>query len=719
MNSIFRSYPSHPWLSQWTLEPRDYGTAGREIGTGHFFRTHETVGRVLCANPDAEWSLQIPIPQNSRINLLFNGFCGYFSRSKRRCLAEVLVPEPGVLWGRFRDIPPPVLAASEPIIKSEEFQWIEDSATPVLLAIRKESFCLVTKFRTFTDAVQHAETVLDMDIENAVSEELRHRAGTEILFEHMHHHDSLAAIGVESMMRALRPPEGKIDGIWSQSPTAGKPEFNINELSSLVSAWRHINIEVAENLVRTALKLQASSGAIPVNASPHTTHSILEAPKPMLAKTAETAWEVRQDPAFLAEILPSLRRHLQWSLHHFDPKRRGQYCWQNSNEPIVPKLYMAEQASADLAALLLTEIDALNRLREHHPDYADEAAWFSKEHDLLKLNLDSQFWNEQAGSFSNAFIRGQRITAEGFPAFLPLLWRDLPSRKKNTILSRIKETGTLPGGLNVLSWGLSTSENQVATTLQQQLILDTLRTADPKGGTLHDFARITLQGFLEWHTLSIEQNRSLHFDPVTAAFVINTQYTHNYRYYAQGRFTSRVVKVLRKMRIDWIDISIVLFTFFLVFSVRMLYITLHQAPNFDLLTAQMNSAYAYRNDEATLQASLQIIEYYPEYSAVAKLRAGNISLMRGDYAAAAGFLADVRNEFPDSPGPMIAHGLACQLIGQFDAAESNYYEFVYIFGEIFPEIAETIQTYRNLAQEGFRSPPKWPEIYRYQIMHEL
>jgi hypothetical protein len=68
---------------------------------------------------------------------------------------------------------------------------------------------------------------------------------------------------------------------------------------------------------------------------------------------------------------------------------------------------------------------------------------------------------------------------------------------------------------------------------------------------------------------------------------------------------------------------------------------------------------------------------------------------------------------------MIALGLAYQLQGRFKEADKNYAEFTYLFDEIFPELVAEIQRYRLLMQEGFKAPPKWPEIYRYQLMHDL
>jgi hypothetical protein len=719
MNTIFRGYPEHPWLNEWTFEPRGCGTTYREKNAGYFFHALDTVGRISPNHASAEWSLQVPVPQNSRINLLFNGFCGYFNRFKRQCAAEVIIPEPGVMWGHFSDIPAPALITEAAVVEADGFQWLESDEIPALLAVRNNSFCLVTKARILNDAAELAESYLAQDIEAHLRDEFEQRAGAAKLFEQMSHHDSLAVISTECMMRALRPPEGNIPGIWSQSPSSETPQLNMNELYALALAWRHIDIRMAEDLVRTALKLQASSGAIPVTFSPHETFSVLEAPKPVLVKTAEKVWQISRDPQFLNEVLPPLRRHVQWLLHHFDPKRRGLHCWQNRNELLTPDLYESDLATVDLTILLMGEIEALNRLREASPAYADHPPYFPDDHDTLEHNLQNQFWNENEGIFSNAIARGRMIQIQGFPTFMPLVWSELPLRQKGLMLDRIKESGILPGGVSVLSWRQSAIDDHSFSLLQQLLVLETLKAAEPHGTLISDFARITLQGFVEWQTLSIEEHGSLQIDPVKAAYIMNLQETHHYRYHAKDGFSGFMFNVLRKTRADRFDLAVILVTLFAVLSVHTLYKLMRRPPPLLTLEAKMNNAYANKNAAETLENCLMLIEHYPEHAALARLLAGNISLIQNNAAQAIGFFSAVRKDFPDSPGPMIALGLAYQLQGRFKEADANYAEFTYLFDEIFPELVSEIQRYRYLMSEGFRSPPKWAEIYRYQLMHEL
>jgi hypothetical protein len=684
-----------------------------------FFKSEETVGRIASNTTLREWALQIPVPQNSSINLLSNGFCAYFEHKKIKCGAEVFTPEPGVLWGRFSGIPDPVLTTGNSTLQTVEHQWLETDNLNVLLQIRNDIFCLVTRTHVRSEAETVANEYFSRDFEAAVTAELDRRAGALPLFQDLAHHDALAVLSVESMMKALRPPEGRIPLRWSQSAaTDDKPLFNINELFPLAQAWSRIDIAIAEELVLCAFRIQTNAGAIPVHFSPHTTYSVLESPKPLLIKTAETVWEVRKDPMYLETILPLLRRHMQWMLHHFDPKRRNIYRWKNRNEPIAIETYEADMATVDLAVFLLTEIEALNRL-DAQSGRASSTKLFNEEHAAIAQSITEQFWNDDDAAFTNAYVRDSLVSFSGFAAFSPLLWSSLSSDHKRAILETARESERLPGQLNVLSWRQSSMNHHTDALLAQFLVFTALRTADPHGSLLRDFSRLTLQGFLEWHTLSLETDQSVYLSPTAAAFIVNIQSMHRSRYQSRGSGTGILAKFLRKTNADRTDLGVIIATLMLIFSVHLIFDVMKAPPPLSLLETRMNSAYAEKDGDRTLQNCTAIIEYYPENAARARLLAANILIIHDQFESAAALLKEVREEYPDAPGAMIALGLALQLQGQFEAAEENYYEFCYLFNEIFPEVVDEVNKFRYLMKEGFRIPPKWQEIYRYQFMHEL
>ena len=720
MNFIFQSYPDHPWFSKWTFEPRNCSSSFRENSSDRFFQTRETVGQIVPNIETPDWALQIPVPKNSRINLLFNGFCAYFERKKQRMGAEVLVPEPGVLWGCLERIPSPVFTTD--LNRSEEgiFQWVESKSGVVLLAVKEDHFCLVANSHLVSDAKQSAENYLGLNLADQLKNELEKRDGASNLFEDMAHHDALAVISAESMMKALRPPEGSIPLSWSQSSSSKNPMMDINEIYPLALAWRLMDIEVAEELLLCALKVQTNAGAIPVLYAPHTTHSVMEAPKPMLAKTVETVWKVREDEGFLGTALPLLRRHIQWLLNHFDPKRKGIHCWKNSAECIVPQTYKTDLATSDLSALLISEIDAFNRLQANS-NQLDSGALkhFEKSLNSLEHNLLDQFWNSRKNAFVNALLKDQVLSLQGFSSFVPLIWKGLPHDHKVHILERIHESGSLPGGLSVLSWRKSAMDDESFPLLQQLLVFQSLNISDPHGQLLNDFSRITLQGFVEWHDLTLKKENLLPINPVMGAYIMNVQAIHQYRYHGKGKVTGLLFKILRRLKADRFDLAVVAATVFTVVSVHLIYNVLKAPPPLGMLEAQMNSSYANRDVDGTLGNCMAIIKHYPDDSDTALHLAANISILHGNYIKAGELYEKVRQKHPDSPGPMLALGLAYQLQGEFEEAEKNYFEFCFIFEEIFPELVGKITHYRYLMQEGFKAPPKWREIYRYQLMHEL
>ena len=719
MNPIFRHYPAHPWLKTWLLEPRGCGTTFREKNSGYFFHTAATVGRITPNLEHPEWQLQIPIPQNSRINLMFNGFCGYYPNRKRTCSAEILVPEPGVLWGRYTDIPTPALIAEQPPIEINGGQWLECNTLSAFLLVHDNHFCLISKAHILDDAVQLAKSYLERNLEDHLLEELETRAGASQLFERLTHHDALAAICAESMMRAIRPPEGNLYHRWSQSGSTNEPQLNSNEIHALTLAWRYMDPDTAEEIFLGVLKLQGSSGAIPITYAPRKTFSILEAPKPMMAKTAEKIWQTRQNATFLAAAIPLLRRHTQWLLNHFDHKRRGLHRWQNNNEPIVPNIYETELASVDLTVLLLTEIEALNRLRKQSVDHAELPEFFPDEHHTLKQNLQTQFWNEETSQYSHAFVRENQAQITGFPTLTPLLWRHLPAIQKRILIDQIHTSNSLPNELDVLSWRTVTTDDHDFPTIQKMLLLDIMETHDPNGALLRDFTRLILQQFMEWHTYYVKTDGRLDIDPAMAGFVLNLMATHHYCEPRKKNLLSICSKINKKLRVKKTDLVIVAITLFMLMAANLFYDLSQQSLPFSMLMNDMNSAYANRNLQSTLQSCTQIIDNYPEQAGRARLLAANVMMMRNEPDKAIPLYLAVRADYPDSPGPMVSLGIAYQLQHRFKEAEVVYAEFSYLFDQIFPDIVTLIQNYHTCMDEGFNAPPKWNKIYGYQLMHEL
>ncbi|MBN2684943.1 MAG: hypothetical protein JXR40_06660 [Pontiellaceae bacterium] len=731
MNFIFQRYPQHPWVSDWTFEPRNYSVQSRQNASGRFFRTLSAVGRII---PDSDitegWALHIPIPNNSRINLLANGFCAYHERRGRQFGAEVFCPERGVLWGRTIGIPDCMLMDSDSEIsvdKQNAEQWIDGHETGVLLKQQDHIFCLISKCASREEAAKAAENYLSTDIEGWIQGEMDYRKGAAELIKDLSHHDELSVICVEKMIKALRPAEGRIPLPWSQASDSDSPKFNLNELFPLAQAWSLIDPKTAEDLLLCALKLQTNAGALPTNVSPHSVNLSPEAPKPLMTKTAERVWTVRKNPAWLDAALPLLRRHIQWMLNHFDPKRRKIYSWQNRAEPIDSDLYESDLVSVDLAVFLLTEIEALNRLQDQIPADQRKPHWFEEERTHLKQSIIDQFWNDTTGLFSKSYRRGNMHTLEGFPTVTPLLWLDLPQMQKNTTIDRMRESGRLPGVENVLRWQKATLDPKAYPVLQHFVVFESLRTADPNSSLLADFSRLILQSLLERHALSLENGTAPKLNPATAALTINIQAMHRHRQYGQGRITGHLFKLARKAKADRTDTMIVFATVLVLLCIRVFYDEKEAPPDLSSQETQLETAILSNDPDKILNTSKEIIKHHPNEAALAHLKNAQYLTMSGEYAAAEKHLRQMIKLAPDSPSAMVSLGIVLQLQGKYAEAQSYYDDFCYFFERIYPEAVERIRIFRDLLQEGLflntegriLAPPKWREVYQYPFMQEV
>ncbi len=652
--------------------------------------------------------------------MLHDGFYAYnVRRTHKRSGIELVVAENGVLWGRFENIPEPRLIPSPDSKVDCGIYWLETVDDYVLLKIEGTQFCLVSRCTLKEEALEVAHRYLGQDIEVGIKARFERRAGIQTFFNHAVHHDALVVASTELMVKALRPPEGIIPMLWVASPASEKPVMNINEIHPIVLAWSKIDIHIAEKLLRCVFQLQTGSGAIPVSVTPDGTTLTLEAPKPLLAKTAELIWNRRKDKQLLDELIPPLRRYLQWTLRHFDPRQRGLHCWKNRSEPIVPHVYENDLATADLTALLLAETEAFNRLCLSSEAFGEYAEAFNKDIEIMKNNMENIFWNAEEEGYVNALCHDRPMLLHGLSSFFPLLWRDLPHAARNKLLEKMRISGVFPGNISIMVWRKTSLDDLSFPALQNILILWALLTADPHGGLVADFARLTLNGFAEWYTLALADKTWVQINPLAAAYVVIVNGALQDQYRIGSGPLTRMVRHLRKAKIDRFDFSIAAATAALILGVRIFYSALAPPPPYPVLEAEMNIAYANFDVTNVLKSYNAIVQHYSEHADSAKMLVANMA-MRGDRPEQAlALYEEIRAGYPDSPGPMVAHGLALQLQKRFSEADQIYIEFCFLFDVIFPEVVEQVSSFKSLIQEGFSSPPNWKSIYRYKIMHEI
>lgn len=220
----------------------------------------------------------------------------------------------------------------------------------------------------------------------------------------------------------VRPPEGVLPYRWSASD-ADPRIMDLNEVLPLIGAWRIADPALARDLLRSAFAAQADDGSLPRACGPSGAVEESTAPWPLFAQSLQGLHFCAPDPAFMDDLRPRMLRYLGWALSYFDPDGEGRPRWTSRREALVPETWDEQLRSADLAALLLAETEALTRLGAP----PDELAPLRIHAQRIADELRAFFWDPGDQIYRDRYADGRFVARRTFSAVLPLVWRNLPA----------------------------------------------------------------------------------------------------------------------------------------------------------------------------------------------------------------------------------------------------------------------------------------------------
>jgi len=220
----------------------------------------------------------------------------------------------------------------------------------------------------------------------------------------------------------IRSPEGLLPCRWSASEQDPRI-LDLNELMPLIGAWRILDPALARDLLRSAFAAQADDGSLPRACSPSGAIGESCAPWPLLAQCLYGIHQCAPEVSFLEELRPRVLRYLGWALSYFDPDGEGRPRWASADEALVPEIWDENLHSADLAALLLAETDALTRLSAS----PDELAPLRIHAQRIADELRAFFWDPAGQIYRDRYRDGRFVSRRTFSSIIPLIWRGLPA----------------------------------------------------------------------------------------------------------------------------------------------------------------------------------------------------------------------------------------------------------------------------------------------------
>lgn len=287
------------------------------------------------------------------------------------------------------------------------------------------------------------------------------------------------ARAVDDLSGLLRIGTAALPFWWSAGHDENGAGQDTNDVYPLARAWSCLHPPAASDIVKTALSAQLEDGAIPRLVRPDGFHDTQWTPLPLLARSAWLAWQAQPDRDFHDYVMPRLHRYLWWTISYFDPEWRGLPVWRDAREAWTAETYNPLVATADLPAMLASELDAVRDLARAVPSGSPPQEDFLRYRASLGRTLAGFFWNQSASMFQDRFPAGDHVIRLTLSACLPLLDTTLARDTLQTVAERLDRGGSLrdPNGAREWSMWPDDPAPPPVNETHQLLVLDALEGA--------------------------------------------------------------------------------------------------------------------------------------------------------------------------------------------------------------------------------------------------
>ena len=710
----FNEYPKYRWIEDWSIQ-----ATIRHEPAPYSHEIKASLGPIgtLVIDKSMSVSLLLDMEMGDQIIHLCDSLL--IQSSNNKSSIELLILQSGVLYGRILKRRAPTLTGKKIHHEHDQLSHIELDKNQLIYHREQNYFCCMILPHDTPNTTELIKETYAIDFDQELQKRLSIRTNQLPYLNQSNYHNILVLLCMEKMMSSLQPATEKISGLWAISDEANPTILKMDTFYVQILAWIPLNIDIATQMLQTIFEIQTSSGSVPSEMKISGVVTSVAAPKPILCMICEAVLKHQKDNALAESLLPKLIRYLRWIVSHFDPTHQGLHSWRNQTEMLIPTITTPAQVTADLTALLLNEIESFNRICLMADAEAELPKDLSNIQDQLKSNLKHLFWNKTDQDFSNAFIRDEQISIKGTHSLLPMLCNTIIPSSRDIMLERLKNGEITDNSINIATWKKIDLSDNSLSVIDKILFIKTLRKFNQAGTVVHNYIRLAMSGFVDWFISLNENKTGLNISQKNAAYVlqINQEYERNYR--TSTPWINKIIRRLKKERVDRIDFAIVGITILLVLCIRLIYSLDATPAPYSSLETEMVAALNELNVQHVYDSAEKIIAAYPDQSSLARLYIANIYLQANKLNRALSQIEYVREIHPDSPGPMLIHAMTLHHMKRYSEAAQLYYEFCYLFDEIFPNIVKEASLYRFLIDENLELPQNWTQIYKYRILHEI
>lgn len=259
---------------------------------------------------------------------------------------------------------------------------------------------------------------------------------------------------LSQMKTMIYSPEGRLTRRFSTPDRWPHRAMWLWDSAFHAIGMRHVDIELARDILRVVLEAQHDSGFVPHCITPEGSVSENTQP-PVLALATHLLQETSPDRDWLAQMYPLLSGYVRWDLDNRDSDGTGLVEWRIEGDPNCrsgesgmdnsPRFDNATQLDAtDFNAFVAHECELLAQFAEQLGK-SDEAARWRREHRRLCELIDSRLWNDRLGFYVDYDVdKGAQSPALASAGFMPLVC-GAPSPERATRLAQALTDPTMFG----------------------------------------------------------------------------------------------------------------------------------------------------------------------------------------------------------------------------------------------------------------------------------
>ena len=259
---------------------------------------------------------------------------------------------------------------------------------------------------------------------------------------------------ISVMKSQLYSPEGKIRRIWSTPDRL--PHRNMWLWDSVFHAigHRHLDTELAENLILALFDVQQEDGFIPHMAKPEEISSVTQ--PPVIGWGAWAVYEKSGDKEFLRTVFEHNKAFLLWCQNNRRKTEKELYSWHTKPElnnrcdesgmDNSPRFdTQSDLFAIDLSCYMANETRIMQKIADELGE-TNNAELFSLWHEKIKADINSTLWCEDDGFYYDYDIQNSCFNkVQSVASFLPVFSRvcdDDKCRKLVNHLENKDEFGT-------------------------------------------------------------------------------------------------------------------------------------------------------------------------------------------------------------------------------------------------------------------------------------